>query len=178
MIPDEALLREAAADLFEFYDELRQFGTKTQVIVGPQTGATKLAQLLSEVTTRKTGLFCRWASPAKQLMDTQKAMVFDSKELDFLPGQSVLLCEDVLTTGGSVDLTADAIANAGGIILPFLLVLVNRSGLTEVNNKKIIALIDRPMPMWDSSNDGCPLCKEGSEAVRPKENWALLNANE
>ena len=80
----------------------------------------------------------------------------------------------MLTTGGSVDRAATAVTNAGGIVLPFLLVLVNRSSLTEASGKKIVALIDRSMPMW--TPDECPLCKDGSEAVRPKDNWARLNA--
>ena len=87
----------------------------------------------------------------------------------------MVLCEDVLTTGGSVDLASTAVTNAGGTTLPFILVLVNRSGLKEVSGKKIIALIDRPMPTW--APDECPLCKEGSEAIRPKgpPEWARLN---
>jgi hypothetical protein len=87
---------------------------------------------------------------------------------------TVGISEDVLTTCGSIDLTATAVTNAGGIVLPVILALVNRSGLTEVSGKKIIALIDRPMPMW--TPDECPLCKVGSEALRPKDNWAKLNA--
>ena len=61
-------------------------------------------------------------------------------------------------------------------MFPFVAVLVNRSGLTEVGGKKIVALIDRPMPMW--TPDECPLCKAGSEAIRAKgsENWARLKA--
>lgn len=110
----------------------------------------------------------------KERTDGAKSMVFTDEDLGILPGQTVLLCEDVLTTGGSVDLTATAVTNAGGIVLPFLLVLVNRSGLTEAGGKKIVALIDRPMPMW--TPEECPLCKEGSEAIRPKDNWAALNA--
>lgn len=92
------------------------------------------------------------------------------------PGEKVLLCEDVLTTGSSVDVTAQAVTAMGGIVLPYVAVLVNRSGLTEVSGKQIVALIDRPMPTW--TPDECPLCKQGSEAIRPKgkENWARLNA--
>lgn len=104
-----------------------------------------------------------------------KAMVF--KRTAIKPGEQVLLCEDVLTTGGSVDLATRAVEEAGGIVLPFVVVLVNRSGLVEVGGKQIVALIDRPMPMW--SPDECPLCKQGSEAIKPKgkENWVRLNAS-
>jgi orotate phosphoribosyltransferase len=106
--------------------------------------------------------------------DGGKFMLFSNEELAILPGKEILLCEDVLTTGGSVSLTAAAIFFATGFTLPFVLALVNRSGLEEVNGWKIVALIDQAMPMWVA--DECPLCKEGSEPVRPKDNWARLNA--
>jgi orotate phosphoribosyltransferase len=175
VIPDEVLLRDAASDLLELFTSQGGDFTKIQGVVGPQTGATKLAELISD----QLNAFARddvvfWASPAKKEEGAQKSMVFSDEERELLRGQYVLLCEDVLTTGGSVDLTIDAVENAGGSAMPFILVLVNRSGLSEVSGKQIIALIDRPMPMW--TPDECPLCKQGSEAVRPKENWARLNA--
>ena len=175
VIPDEALLRDAASDLLELLGNTGGIeGCEIDIVVGPQTGATKLAELISGQVPDYTGYPCHWASPAKDEQQGQKSMVFSNEDLRFLPRRSVLLCEDVLTTCGSIDLTATAVTNAGGIVLPFILALVNRSGLTEVSGKKIIALIDRPMPMW--TPDECPLCKVGSEALRPKDNWAKLNA--
>jgi orotate phosphoribosyltransferase len=175
VIPDEVLLRDAASDLLELFARNGGDVSRVQGVVGPQTGATKLAELVSDQVMANNRGECFWASPAKNESEGQKSMVFNDEDLGLLPNQSVLLCEDVLTTGGSVDLAATAVTNAGGIVLPFLLVLVNRSGLTEASGKKIIALIDRPMPMW--TPDECPLCKDGSEAVRPKDNWARLNAS-
>jgi len=180
VIPDEVLLKDAASDLLELLSATGEAeGYDIDVVVGPQTGATKLAELISDQVKFYTGEECLWASPAKNESGEKKSMVFSEKEVrNVLPGQLVLLCEDVLTTGGSVDLTANAVIKAGGITLPFLLVLVNRSGLTEVSGKKIIALIDRPMPMW--APEDCPLCKEGTKEVlrpkEPKENWERLNA--
>jgi orotate phosphoribosyltransferase len=174
VIPDEALLRDAASDLLELFAREGGDVFKVQGVVGPQTGATKLTELVSKQLPNAD---CFFASPAKSEVDGRKSMVFSDEELALLPDKWVLLCEDVLTTGGSVDLTANAVTSAGGIVLPFILVLVNRSGLTEVNDRKIVALIDRAMPMW--MPDECPLCKQGSEAIRPKgaENWARLNAS-
>lgn len=175
VISDEALLLDAASDLLELLANIGEAeGLDVDVVVGPQTGATKLSELISIVVQEYTGEDCLWASPAKSEIDGKKSMVFSSIDLALLRGQSVLLCEDVLTTGGSVDLASDAVTKAGGIVLPFILTLVNRSGLTEVNGKKIIALIDRSMPMWQPEE--CPLCKDGSEAIPPKDNWARLNA--
>jgi orotate phosphoribosyltransferase len=101
-------------------------------------------------------------------------MIFSDEESGLLPGKSILLCEDVLTTGGSVDRAAIATTKAGGIVLPFILALVNRSGLTEVSGKRVVALINRSMPIWEPGD--CPLCRQGSEVMRPKENWGALNA--
>ncbi len=174
VIPDEVLLREAASDLLELFAQQGGDVSKVEGVVGPQTGATKLAQLVSEQISVRTRGKCFSASPAKSEVEGRKSMVFSDEDRDLLPGQLVLLSEDVLSTGGSVDLAAAAVVNAGGIVLPFLLVLVNRSGLAEVNGKKIVALIDRPMPMW--TPEECPLCKCCSLALRPKDNWVLLNA--
>ena len=154
---------------------LRAAGDAVDVVVGPQTGATKLAELISKKIPAYTGEPCSWASPAKKEDAGEKSMIFTDDELKLLRGQSVLPCDDVFTTGGSVDLAAAGVTSAGGIVLPFILVLVNRSGLTEVSGKTIIALIDRLMPMW--TPEECPLCQEGSEAIRPKENWPRLNAS-
>lgn len=174
VIPDEPLLREAASDLLELF--FRQGGdiSKIEGVVGPQTGATKLAELTSYQVMAHTRGRCFWASPAKSDEGGVKSMVFSDEDLALLPGKSILSGEDVLTTGNSVALAATAVTNAGGIVMPFVLTLVNRSGLTEAGGKKIIALIDHSMPMWTSEE--CPLCKEGSDALRPKENWAHLNA--
>jgi orotate phosphoribosyltransferase len=176
VIPDEKLLREAASDLLELFAQQGGEISKVQSVVGPQTGATKLAELLSSEIMSCTKGECFWASPSKHEEAGKKSMVFSSEDIDMLPNQSILLCEDVLTTGGSVDLTVDAVTSAWGEVLPFILVLVNRSGLTEIGGSRIIALIDRPMPMW--TPDECPLCKHGSVALRPKDNdnWAVLNA--
>ena len=92
----------------------------------------------------------------------------------------MLLCDDVLNTAGSVEMAGTATMNAGATVLPFILVLVNRSTLTEVNGKKIIALINRATPTCtpeECLKNG--LCSLGSKAIRPKEgeNWKLLTAD-
>ncbi len=176
VIPDEILLRDAASDLLELFAESGGKIIEVSGVVGPQTGATKLAVLISDQVMAYNRGECFWASPAKHEDAGIKSMVFNSEEAGLLPSEWILLCEDVLTTGGSVGLTANAVTSAGGIVLPFILVLVNRSGLKEAGDKKIVALIDQAMPTW--TPEACPYCKEGSEAIRPKgrEEWMRLNA--
>lgn len=173
VISDEPLLREAASDLVEMYGRVDGFLEDVRLVVGPQTGATKLAEFISD-DGKKYLWLSNWVSPAKSGGGQDKRMVFDNYERFILRDTNVLLCEDVITTGESVELTAKAVIEAGGIIFPFVLALVNRSGLKEVDGRKIIALVDHPMPIWKP--DECPLCKEGSKPLRPKDNWELLNA--
>jgi orotate phosphoribosyltransferase len=174
VISNETLLKDAASDLVELLGNTGEVeGFDIIIVVGPQTGATKLAELLSKAIHPYLGKVCSWASPAKKETGGNKSMVFSEEELWILSDEHILLCEDVITTGGSIELTDKAATDAGGIVLPLVLTLVNRSGLKEMNGKKIIALIDHPMPMW--TPEECPLCKQGSEAVRPKDNWNLLN---
>lgn len=176
VIADEALLSDAAHDLMEQF--IWQIGdvciSRVQGVVGPQTGAAKLAELISKhVVALKREKFV-WASPAKYEKDGVKSMVFSDEDQKLLLGQSVLLCEDVVTTGTSSHLAGKAVEAAGGKVYPVILTLVNRSGLVVVGGKRIIALINQHMPIW--TPDECPLCQEGSEAVRPKDNWERLNA--
>lgn len=174
VISDETILRGVASDLLELF--ARQGGDvlKVQGVVGPQTGATRLAEFMSYQVMAHTRSQCFWASPAKKEEGGMKSMVFSDEDLVKLKGKTVLLCEDVVTTGDSIDLAVTAVINAGGIVMPFVLALVNRSGKTEAIGGKIIALIKYSMSVWMPWE--CLLCKEGSEALRPKENWERLCA--
>lgn len=93
-------------------------------------------------------------------------------ELD--PQASVLVADDVLTTGGTTEKTIDAIVLAGGTVLNRIVVIANRSGLPTFNGRQIISLIDLPLVKWEPDN--CPLCHQGSKAIKAKGNWAQLTA--
>lgn len=172
---DPNLLAEVASAMVVTLAGQMDFSA-VQRVVGPQTGATKLAEAL-HVAINHNGGQCGWASPEKQGEGDDRKMVFADETKTVLPDERVLLTEDVFTTGLSVELAAKAVAARGGILLPYVLVIVNRSGLAEVSGRKVVALIDRHMPTWEAGN--CPLCRQGSEAIRPKtpiENWERLTA--
>jgi len=175
LIADRVLMLAAGFDLMRLYfAEVADLGI-TDIVAGPQTGATLLAEMISRQIGIARNRACLFVSPAKNEVAGKKQMVFNSEELGYMDGKSVLLCEDVMSTGGSVELTSDAVTRAGGIVQPYLLVLVNRSGLTEIGGKKIIALINYHASMWEPAE--CPLCQKGSKAIRPKDNWAALTTH-
>ncbi len=92
-------------------------------------------------------------------------------------GEKVLMCEDIITTGGSAMEAASAVEALGGTIVGAA-ALANRgfckrenSDITTKPNCKLpldipfFALADFTFEMY--APDACPLCKDGSEAIKP-----------
>jgi orotate phosphoribosyltransferase len=92
-------------------------------------------------------------------------------------GEKVLICEDIITTGGSALEAAKVVEDMGGEIVAFA-ALANRgfchrqnSTIEQKPNCKLpkeipfFALADFDFEMYEPEN--CPLCKEGSEAIKP-----------
>lgn len=96
---------------------------------------------------------------------------------EITPGERVLICEDIITTGGSAMEAAKAIEALGGVVVGFA-ALANRgfckrdgSALERKANcalpgdKPLFALADFNFEMYVP--DECPLCVNGSEAIKP-----------
>lgn len=92
-------------------------------------------------------------------------------------GEKVLVCEDIITTGGSAMEAAKAIEALGGVVVGFA-ALANRGFCKrdgselerKVNcalpeDKPLFALADFDFEMY--APDNCPLCVNGSEAIKP-----------
>jgi len=91
--------------------------------------------------------------------------------------EKVLMCEDIITTGGSAMEAARAVESLGGIIVGAA-ALANR-GFCKRENSDIVrkencklpqdipffALADFTFEMY--APDTCPLCKDGSKAIKP-----------
>ena len=77
------------------------------------------------------------------------------------PGTRVLIVEDIVTTGGSVQEVVNVVNQSGGEIVGVGL-LVNRSGGKAefgVPQEKVQALLNLEVPTY--KQDECPLCKDG-----------------
>ncbi|MEX0932367.1 MAG: hypothetical protein WDZ61_00535 [Parcubacteria group bacterium] len=178
IIPDQLLMHQTASDLADLLEESptgKDALLQVTSFVGPQTGATRLSEVLAGEIQHRYGRPCSHASPRKEGEGTERRMVFDDPNA-LSSGDKVILCEDVVTTGGSAELTARAVCETGAEILPYLLCLVNRSNLVVLMGKKIVPLIHRQMPRWVLEE--CPYCLKGSKAIPAKdpENWARLTA--
>jgi len=92
-------------------------------------------------------------------------------------GEKFIICEDVITTGGSALESAKIIKELGGEIVAFA-ALANRGFCSRYgantspklecklpNDVPFFALDDFSFEVYDEKN--CPLCKNGSKAVKP-----------
>ncbi len=91
--------------------------------------------------------------------------------------ENYVICEDIITTGGSALEAAKQIQNNGGNIVAFAALanrgFCKRNGTTNSpkencklpNNVPLFALDDFTFEMYSPEN--CPLCKDGSTAIKP-----------
>jgi len=96
---------------------------------------------------------------------------------EITPGEKVLICEDIITTGGSAMEAARAIEALGGVVVGFAALanrgfckregsaLERKSNCALPENKPLFALADFDFEMY--APDNCPLCVNGSEAIKP-----------
>ncbi|MBK1999987.1 orotate phosphoribosyltransferase [Campylobacter sp. RM10532] len=92
-------------------------------------------------------------------------------------GEKFIICEDIITTGGSALESAKIIENLGGIVVGFA-ALANR-GFCAVKNlntqAKDNAKLPSNIPLFTLGNfdfeiydeEKCPLCQKGSKAIKP-----------
>lgn len=92
-------------------------------------------------------------------------------------GERFIICEDIITTGGSALESAKIIESLGGVVVGFA-ALANRgfcsvSGLN--NERKDSCKLPADKPLFALGNfefeiyppESCPLCKNGSKAFKP-----------
>ncbi|MDR1616081.1 MAG: orotate phosphoribosyltransferase, partial [Syntrophomonadaceae bacterium] len=87
------------------------------------------------------------------------------RDFTIVPGQKVLVVEDVITTGGSVREVIEVVKENGGKVAG-VAVLVDRSGGKINFGVKFAAVLTMDIESWEASE--CPLCKNGRGApVKP-----------
>ena len=80
------------------------------------------------------------------------------------PGESVLVVEDVVTTGGSTRETIEALREAGALVVGAASIIDRSGGRADVGvPRAALATLDVPA----HAPDACPLCAEGVPAVKP-----------
>lgn len=152
------LLRYPAAAQRACEQLIRNLGglADVQLVAGPTTGGILLAFEIG----RQLGLP---AAYAERLEDGASSRVFKRGTV-IEPGTTVLVVDDVLTTGGSIRETLRAL-EAQEADIRAVAVLVDRSGGTADFGVPLISLAHIDIEAWEP--DECPLCEEGRPLQKP-----------
>jgi len=93
------------------------------------------------------------------------------------PGEKIIICEDIITTGGSALKAAQAIEALGAKVVAFAS-LANRGFCKRLGSQseaKPECKLPKDVPLFSLADftfemylpEECPMCKEGSSAIKP-----------
>ncbi len=123
------------------------------VTIGPAMGGITLAYEMG----RRLGTRALFAEREEGKMSLRRG--FSLK-----PGERVLVCEDVVTTGGSAKEVAD-MARAMGCEVTAIACLIDRSGGKADLGYPLLSVVRMEVQSWPQEE--CPLCKAGSSPYKP-----------
>jgi orotate phosphoribosyltransferase len=126
------------------------------VVVGPTTGGV----ILAFEVARQLGVS---AAYAERSPNAETGREF-RRGTTFPAGGRLLVVDDILTTGGSLRETLDAVAGYP-VEVAGVAVLVDRSGGGVDLGVPYVALATMDIATWDASV--CPLCRNGQPIVKP-----------
>lgn len=138
---------------------LSWLGKGVEVVVGPAEGAISIAHgvalCIAHIENRELlAVFTEPSNPADKGSPLELRRGYDR----VVANHTVLVVEDILTSGGSALRTIEAVRNAKGQVIG-LSVIANRGGVTpaQVGNVEIASLVDVAMSSWPEAE--CPLCQ-------------------
>jgi orotate phosphoribosyltransferase len=131
----------------------RFVGLGVTTVVGPAVGGI----IVSYELGRALGVRSLFTERENGIMRLRRGFAIE-------PGEKVLVVEDVITTGGSVRETIDALREMGGDVAG-VGVLVDRSNGSIDFGVKTEALLVTEAVTYQPDN--CPLCREGLPAIKP-----------
>lgn len=133
----------------------REFaGVQVDTVAGPAMGGV----ILSYELARALGVRAIFAEKDDGKMSLKRGFTV-------APGERVLVVEDAVTTGGSVQQAIDALKDYGAEIVG-VGALVDRSGGRADFGVPFRAVLTLDIPSYPSEE--CPLCREGVPIVKPK----------
>jgi orotate phosphoribosyltransferase len=145
------------ADLAALFD-----GVAIETVIGPATGGIVLAYEVARQLGLRRGTRPPRAIFAEKTADGQMAL---KRQWSLKPGEQVLVVEDAVTTGGSVQKTLDAIAHFEPAIVGVGCIADRSNGAVDFG-VPLKSLVKVQVESWLPGD--CPLCKQGVPAVKPK----------
>ncbi len=127
------------------------------VVIGPTTGGV----ILAFETARQLGVMAAYAERASEGASGREIR----RGTVFAPGTRVLVVDDILTTGGSIRETLDALATHPVEVVAVGVMVDRSGGKTTFGDVPLFALSSQAFESWPA--DECPLCADGVPIVKP-----------
>jgi orotate phosphoribosyltransferase len=124
-------------------------------VAGPTTGGI----ILAHETARQLGTRAVYAEHS----ESGPGRVF-RRGFQLRRGERVLVVDDIMTTGGSVQATIEAVRATAAVVIGAA-VLVDRSGGNTALDVPLRALWSLDIPSYAPSD--CPLCRDGVPVTKP-----------
>jgi orotate phosphoribosyltransferase len=135
-----------------------------EAVVSPAMGGLIIGQEVARALPQpKAGLAGAGAAAMFVERDASGTMCL-RRGFSLKPDQHILVIEDVWTTGGSTQEAIRVVEEAGGRVVAAG-ALIDRSGGKIEFPVEAQALLDLPIASYEP--DDCPLCRDGSAAVKP-----------
>lgn len=125
---------------------------KIDAVLAPALGGIVVGQEVG----RLLGVRSMFAERKDQIMQLRRGF-------EVGPGERILVCEDVVTTGGSVREVIEIVENLGGVVAG-VGIIVDRSGGTATFENFFAAMT---MQVVTYKQGDCPMCKEGIWVEKP-----------
>ncbi len=161
LVEEPTLLAEVAEGIIEKITSHSEY-QKPNWVLGPAFGAVTLGHEIAKQLKTKFAF--------TEPVQTEKGKEQVLKRFEIGAGETVLVVEDAISTGGSMLKSIAVLEELGAEVLPYVASIVNWSGKDNLEGRKIFALFSDKPKSWESAEE-CPLCQCGSDALRPKANW-------
>lgn len=125
---------------------------RIEVVIAPALGGIVVAQEVGRQLNART-IFAERSDGSMQIR----------RGFEISAGERVLICEDVITTGGSVGEVMDIVTRRGGRVIG-VAAIVDRSG-GKVNLPGFFAAVTMNVVAYRPGE--CPLCNEGIPIEKP-----------
>lgn len=132
---------------------LRELDDAPDFVIAPAVGGI----LVAHEVARACGVRGLFAERREGIMALRRGFQIQ-------PGERGYVVEDVITTGGSTRETIEVVTRSGGIVTAAGSLIDRTGGKVDLGAPRVaLAVMDIPT----YSPDACPLCRSGSQAVKP-----------
>lgn len=163
VLEDPALAGELANALA---GQIRDFNLQVETVCAPALGGVLAGYELARALQVRS-IFTERVNGTMSLR----------RGFEIKPGERVLICEDIITTGGSALEAARCIEANGGQVVGYA-ALANRGFCKRVSSNgeaKLTCKLPKDVPFFALGDftfeiyepNACPLCAQGTEAIKP-----------